>query len=62
MLNIHSHLSKNEVIGFLGGSCYEVMGSSKKSKSIICFNSCDSVLIIQSVAICDSMVKNQKER
>lgn len=35
MLNIHSHLSKNEVIGFLGGFSFE-----SKDNKYKCINIC----------------------
>eukprot|EP00347_Sterkiella_histriomuscorum_P005805 403355203 len=50
MLNIHSHLSEYEVIGFLGGYCFESQTTNQK------------YLIISTVIPCDSLIENQVER
>lgn len=34
MLNVHSHLSEFEVIGFLGGYCFDSKKTKKKCKCI----------------------------
>lgn len=50
MLNIHAHLSEYEVIGFLGGHCFQNQTTNQKD------------LIIHSVYPCDSLIENQVER
>ncbi|TNV85286.1 hypothetical protein FGO68_gene10664 [Halteria grandinella] len=50
MLNVHSHLSEFEVIGFLGGYCLDSKDSQHK------------YLLIHSAYPCESMIQDQKER
>ena len=60
MLNVHSHLSEFEVIGFLGGYCFESKNSNQKCNS---FNSWFNLdLLIHSAYPCDSLVQDQRER
>mmetsp|Transcript_18442 Transcript_18442/g.17563 ORF Transcript_18442/g.17563 Transcript_18442/m.17563 type:complete len:247 (+) Transcript_18442:666-1406(+) len=50
ILNIHSHLSKNEVIGYLGGFCFDTKDNSQK------------YILIHQAYPCKSIVENQRER
>ena len=51
ILNVHSHLSKNEVIGFLGGFCFE----SKTNQN-------QKYILIHQAYPCNSTIQNMKER
>ena len=59
MLNVHSHLSEFEVIGFLGGHYFESTKSKKKCKV---FDNKPVDLMIHSAYPCESMIKDQKQR
>lgn len=61
MLNIHAHLSEYEVIGYLGGFCFDSKTSSTKcKKSSFKYTLID--LLIQSAYPCESLIEDPKER
>jgi len=50
MLDVHAHLSEYEVIGYLGGFCFESKTTNQR------------YIIIQSAVACESLIDDPNER